>query len=117
MDGGGNYIVADCGNARVIKWTVGATEGEVVASGKGEGAGKHQLLLPHGVAVDGAGNYIVADFGNDRAMKWAVGATEGEVVAGGRANEQASSNFIALTVSLWMARATTSWQTAATLVS
>jgi len=66
-----------------VRWAPGATQGEIVAGGHGEGSGLHQLNCPHGIAVDSEGALIVVDGGNARVVRWAPGATQGEIVAGG----------------------------------
>eukprot|EP00662_Eupelagonemidae_sp_cell21_P028383 gene28383-biopygen104211 len=44
--------VADYGNNRVVRWSVGADAGVVVAGGNGFGRGLHQLWDPSDVAFD-----------------------------------------------------------------
>jgi sugar lactone lactonase YvrE len=77
-----DVYVADNYNSRVVKWTAGATEGEVVAGGNGRGSRLDQLNYPHGVTVGADGTVYVSDRSNSRVMAWAPGSTEGSVVAG-----------------------------------
>ena len=77
--------VADCGNNRVMVWSLGSTSGVAVAgagAGLGSGPGS-SLRCPSGVAVDGHGTLYVADSGNNRVLSWTYGTKTGAVVAGG----------------------------------
>lgn len=81
----GSYIISDYYNHRVMRWAVGATQGEIVAGGNGCSYPPtlKQLCKPTSSVIDQFGNYIVAEYGNTRIMKWAPCATQGEVVADG----------------------------------
>ena len=39
-------------NHRIVEWKWGATSGQVVAGGNGEGSGNHQLSNPQDVIID-----------------------------------------------------------------
>ena len=82
VDGSGDVYIADMGNNRVQKWSVGATSGVTVAGTGVSGSGATQLNAPTGVYVDGSGNIFVSDYGNNRIQKWAAGSTTGITVAG-----------------------------------
>ncbi|MBX7108650.1 MAG: T9SS type A sorting domain-containing protein [Chitinophagales bacterium] len=82
-DKDGNLYVADAGNHRIQKWAAGATFGETVAGGNGQGSAANQLYNPTGICLDAAGNLYIADGGNNRVQKWAPGAGSGTTVAGG----------------------------------
>ncbi|CAF1537330.1 unnamed protein product, partial [Rotaria sp. Silwood1] len=66
-----------------MKWDKGATEGIVVAGGRGPGSAPMQLSYPQGLFVDTLGAVYVADSCNDRVMRWPPGASQGTVIAGG----------------------------------
>ncbi|CAF4626753.1 unnamed protein product, partial [Rotaria socialis] len=72
--------VSDYINARVMKWTKGATEGTVVAGGQGTGNALTQLSYPQGLLVDTFGTLYVAEHGNDRVTRWTQGAKHGTVI-------------------------------------
>jgi len=91
---GSGVFVADSANNRVVHWAIGASEGVVVAGGKGPGNKTDQLHCPRGVALDGSGALLVADTLNHRVMRYSnplqppagcarSRAKRGEVVAGG----------------------------------
>ena len=95
VDGDRNIYIADEGNHRVVKWSVGAYEGEVVAGGNDTGGGDSDTYHPFGVFVDSNSNLYVSEHGKHRVMKWEPGASRGILVAGdngsGNANNQLSS--------------------------
>jgi len=82
IDAAGNLYVADGPNARVQRWSPGATSGVTVAGGHGSGTAANQLLQPRGIALDRKGNLYISD-GGTRVQRWARGATSGVTVAGG----------------------------------
>ena len=83
VDSNGNVYVADLNNSRVVKWSLGAYEGVLVAGGNGHGGNLNQLNNLHDVYVDSNLNIYIADSGNHRIIRWSHGATQGVVVAGG----------------------------------
>lgn len=83
VDSYGNLYVSDGGNHRVQKWAPGASFGETVAGGNGQGSAANQLYNPGGIFLDAAGNLYIADQSNNRVQKWAPGAGSGTTVAGG----------------------------------
>lgn len=66
------------------KWAPGATTGQTVAGGNGQGSAANQLNQPMGIAVDSAGNIYVSDSGNARVQIWEPNVGVGVPVAGGR---------------------------------
>ena len=68
--------IADNGNGRIMKWTIGDSVGTVVAGAFGEVS-----TSVHRAALDKDGNLYVADSGNDRILKYPPD-NEYEVVAG-----------------------------------
>jgi sugar lactone lactonase YvrE len=74
--------VADSSNHRIVAWSPGATEGEVVAGGNGEGDGLHQLSCPTDVTVDRKNDeLLICDGENRRVVRWPRhGGTQGEIL-------------------------------------
>ena len=64
--------VADCGNARVMRWCNGATQGNVIVGGNGEGEQANQLNSPTGLSFDRHGNLYVAERGNERVQRFSI---------------------------------------------
>jgi gliding motility-associated-like protein len=89
IDAAGNMYIPDMANARIQKWTVGATSGVTVAGGKGVGYAANQFDRPTSVAVDSKGNIYVTDQNNSRIQRWAPGATSGQTFAYGLASPTA----------------------------
>lgn len=81
---GGDALIADSGNHRVLRWARGARVGAVVAGGRGRGAALWQLSFPKGVVAESGASLLVADTGNHRVLRWRLGAGRGELLAGGR---------------------------------
>jgi DNA-binding beta-propeller fold protein YncE len=66
VDGSGNVLVADTGNARIEKFSpTGAFLSIIGTKGNGQG----QFAQPNGIATDRVGNIYVADAGNHRVLK------------------------------------------------
>jgi len=61
-----NVYISDNGNYRILKWAPGATTGQVVAGGNGQGSGANQLNNPYSIAVDAHFTLYVADPSNRR---------------------------------------------------
>ena len=53
-----------------MKWPKDATEGILVAGGRGGGDDWVQLYSPNGVVIDQLGAIYVADLGNHRIVRW-----------------------------------------------
>ena len=77
-------LVADCFNHRVMRWSPGATCGELVAGGHDFGDCLDQLSHPCCIAVGPDGSLCVSDTYNHRVLRWAMGDCCGTIVAGGR---------------------------------
>ncbi|CAF3843748.1 unnamed protein product [Adineta steineri] len=66
-----NIFIADQWNHRIVEWKYNAKEGQLIAGGKGRGAGIDQLDLPTDVIVDQQNHsIIIADKGNRRVIQW-----------------------------------------------
>ncbi|CAF3391218.1 unnamed protein product, partial [Rotaria sp. Silwood2] len=61
-----NIYILDTGNNRIVKWAPGATNGQVVVGGNGQGDGADQLNEPQGLAIDAQFTIFVADSANRR---------------------------------------------------
>ena len=68
----GTVYVADCGNARIMRWSKGATQGSVIVGGNGGGSQSNQLNGPMGLSFDRHGNLYVVDNGNHRVQKFNI---------------------------------------------
>lgn len=65
----GAVLVADTFNHRVMRWSPGASRGEVIVGGNGCGYALDQLHRPIGLAFDGEGGLLIADTGNHRVLR------------------------------------------------
>ncbi len=74
--------VADQSNHRIVQWKSGATSGQVIAGGNGEGSGDHQLSYPTDVIVDKENDsLIICDYSNKRVARWPRrNGTRGETI-------------------------------------
>ncbi|CAF4794399.1 unnamed protein product, partial [Rotaria sp. Silwood2] len=74
--------VADQSNHRIVEWKWGATSGQVVAGGNGQGSGAHQLYYPYDVIVDKErDSFIICDRLNGRVVRWPRrNGTSGETI-------------------------------------
>ncbi|CAF4440109.1 unnamed protein product, partial [Adineta steineri] len=72
VDDFGQMYVADWGNNRVMRWSEGKEEGEIVVGGNGYGHQSNQLSQPHGLSFDDEGNLYVADYSNNRIQKFEI---------------------------------------------
>ncbi|CAF4349835.1 unnamed protein product, partial [Rotaria sp. Silwood2] len=74
--------VADQSNHRIVEWKWGATSGQVVAGGNGQGSGAHQLYNPEDVIVDKErDSLIICDRLNRRVVRWPRrNGTSGETI-------------------------------------
>ena len=71
------------GFGRVTPSSTVASEGTIIAGGKGKGTGRHQFQDAQGLALDFDGAVFVADYGKHAVVRWSPGAVEGIVIAGG----------------------------------
>jgi tripartite motif-containing protein 71 len=70
-DGSQCIYIAEYENHRIVEWKYGATKGQVVAGGNGQGNRMDQLNGPVDVIVDKKRNsLIIADRGNKRVVRW-----------------------------------------------
>ncbi|CAF5115562.1 unnamed protein product, partial [Rotaria sp. Silwood1] len=69
-------------NHRIVKWKRGATSGQVVAGGNGQGSGDHQLNNPTDVIIDKERDrLIICDSWNRRVVRWPRrNGTSGETI-------------------------------------
>ncbi|CAF5103791.1 unnamed protein product, partial [Rotaria sp. Silwood1] len=74
--------VADTSNHRIVEWKRGATSGQVVAGGNGQGSGDHQLNYPEDVIIDKeTDSLIICDRSNGRVVRWPRrNGTSGETI-------------------------------------
>jgi hypothetical protein len=64
--------VAEFGNARIMRWMKGATQGNIIVGGNGEGKQSNQLNYPVGLSFDRHGNLYAIDRGNHRVQKFNI---------------------------------------------
>ncbi len=74
--------MADYYNHRVVEWKNGATSGQVVAGGNGQGNRNDQLNYATNVIIDKEGDsLIISDRENQRVMRWSRrNGTSGQVI-------------------------------------
>ena len=78
-----SIVIADWGNDRIVEWTIGATNGKVIAGGQSQGNRLDQLYGSTDVLVDKETNSLfITDQGNRRVLRWSrrQGTTQGEVI-------------------------------------
>ena len=82
VDDDQTVYVADQSNHRIVQWKSGATSGQVVAGGNGQGSGAHQLSNPADVIVDKErDSLIITDNSNSRVVRWPRrNGTSGETI-------------------------------------
>jgi sugar lactone lactonase YvrE len=82
VDDDQTIYVADSSNHRIVEWKNGATSGQVVAGGNGQGNQKNQLNNPINVIVNKRNDYlIISDYGNKRIVRWPRrNGTSGETI-------------------------------------
>ncbi|CAF3717240.1 unnamed protein product [Rotaria socialis] len=83
VDRDGSAFVADSANSRVMKWSLNASVGEIVAGGTGVGINSNNIGSPTSVFVDRLGSIYVVDTYNERIVRWLKGAQAGTIIAGG----------------------------------
>ncbi|CAF4655152.1 unnamed protein product, partial [Didymodactylos carnosus] len=74
--------IADRANHRIVEWKWGATSGQVVAGGNGQGNETHQLSYPFDVIVDKEkDSLLICDSSNNRVVRWPRrNGTSGETI-------------------------------------
>merc|ERR1712066_1106196 len=80
--GNGTLYISDWCNHRVLRWLPGATSGETVAGGHGQGRARNQLNQPLGLCITTAHEIYIADSFNRRVVKWCPKSEAGLVVVG-----------------------------------
>ncbi|CAF2009096.1 unnamed protein product [Rotaria magnacalcarata] len=84
VDDDQTVVIADFRNHRIMQWKNGeTTNGQVVAGGKGEGTGLHQLDRPTDVLIDEeTDSLIICDRENRRVVRWPrhSDAIQGEIL-------------------------------------
>jgi sugar lactone lactonase YvrE len=75
VDQQGTVYVTDHLNNRVMRWFKGATEGDIIAGGKGDGEEAYQVSQPNSLAFDSQGNLYVVERGNSRAQRFDIDST------------------------------------------
>ncbi|CAF2124545.1 unnamed protein product [Rotaria magnacalcarata] len=84
VDDDQTVVIAGFFNHRIVQWKNGdTTNGQVIAGGKGEGNGLHQLNYPTDVLIDKeTDSLIICDWGNQRVIRWSLrsGTTQGELL-------------------------------------
>jgi len=71
IDDDQTIYVADSWNHRIMEWKSGATNGQVVAGGNGEGNRNDQLSGPTNMIIDKeSDSLIICDGGNSRVVQW-----------------------------------------------
>ena len=82
IDDDQTIYVADTYNHRIVEWKSGATNGQVIAGGNGEGNRNDQLNGPRNVIIDKESDcLIICDQGNNRVVRWPHrNGTSGETI-------------------------------------
>ena len=85
--------VSDYITNEVRRYTIGDTNGTVVAGGNGKGNQLNQLNYPIYLFIDEEQAVYVSDLLNHRVMKWNKGENQGTIVAGGQGQGSALTQF------------------------
>ena len=89
----GTIYVADTLNHRVIGYSVGSSNGIVVAGGQGSGFNSSQLNRPAGLHFDSSGNsLIIANTGANNVVQWTLGDSSWTLLAGDASGVNGSSS-------------------------
>lgn len=82
VDDDQTVYIAEWSNHRIVEWKSGATSGQVIAGGNGQGNRTDQLSNPTDVIVNSENDAIyICDYGNKRVMRWPrQNGTNGEVI-------------------------------------
>jgi len=66
-----------------MKYLSGASSGQVVAGGNGNGTSNTHLSLPYGFAFDSSTNsLVIANYGTNNVVRWVLGESNWTLVAG-----------------------------------
>lgn len=93
-----SLIIANTLAHNVVRWTIGASTGTVIAGSSSGASGSTSQLLyePKDVTMDSQGNLYVADYRNNRVQFFRAGQTNATTIAGmssGTINEQLNGPF------------------------
>ncbi|CAF3239759.1 unnamed protein product [Rotaria socialis] len=84
VDDDQTVVIPDNWNNHIMQWKNGdTTNGQIVAGGKGQGNGLHQLYWPTDVLIDKeTDSLIICDRENRRVVRWSrrCGTTQGEIL-------------------------------------
>jgi hypothetical protein len=72
VDTNGNMFIADTGNDRIMRWTIGASSGMIIAGTGTSGTLASQLDSPYSISFDSNGSLFVSDWANDRIQKFVI---------------------------------------------
>ena len=78
-----SIVIADFGNDCIVEWKIDASNGKVIAGGRGQGDRLDQLNYPIDVLIDKETNSLfIADGWNRRVVRWSrrQGTTQGEMI-------------------------------------
>lgn len=71
IDNDQTIFIADFRNNRIVTWKKNASNGEIVAGGKGQGNENDRLHNPRNVLIDHRNNFlIISDQKNQRVVRW-----------------------------------------------
>ena len=71
IDDDQTIYVVDFWNHRIVEWKSGATNGQVIAGGNGQGNRNDQLNYPKNVIIDKESDcLIICDRENKRVVRW-----------------------------------------------
>ncbi|CAF4980539.1 unnamed protein product, partial [Rotaria sp. Silwood1] len=77
----GNLYVADTPNNRILKYTPGLDDANVIAGGQAWASSDlGHLNQPTSVIVDSKGTLYIMDAGNKRIVRWTAGDTKGSIL-------------------------------------
>jgi hypothetical protein len=72
IDNNQNMFIVDRGNYRIMKWTIGASSGMIIAGDITSGTQSNQLYYPMNINFDSNGSLFVADTTNNRIQKFLI---------------------------------------------
>jgi len=72
IDNNQNMFIVDRGNYRIMKWTIGASSGMIIAGDMTSGTQSNQLYSPMNINFDSNGSLFVADTYNNRIQKFLI---------------------------------------------
>ena len=78
-----SIVIADWWNHRIVEWKIGASNGRVIAGGRGQGNRLDQLYRPTDVLIDKeTSSLFIADGDNRRVLRWSrrQETTQGEII-------------------------------------